>query len=241
VRACRKTGDSARITDSPPTIPIRAAEPSPRARGRGSIAPPAIPQWLSQAIPGPFLEIAHAIIPEKFRTEDDRRRVHPEDIAVGLAVLLVCSLSPNADGSLPQARIKAVWKQLISEGFTERAWDHDRWASIRGLFTVLGWIDWTDNTYRVGVTIDGVYLKGQACRFQPSQTLLTLLGSVQSQIEQGTEIPQGTGTGPRERTLGAVLPEGLVRRPGGHLAVWRYAVQRPRFLGFIDVGERKAV
>src|SRR5262249_11099296 len=83
-----------------------------------------------EAIHGPYLEFARTWIPESVGTSS-RAKVEAEDMAIALAIVKSCSLKPNSDGSMPTARIKAIWDSLYETGEVDRAFDFHRWKTIR--------------------------------------------------------------------------------------------------------------
>ena len=96
-----------------------------------------------------------------------------EDVAVFATLLNFFHENRNADGSLPVARIRSLWKSLYECGDISRAWDHHRFMWLRDKLTVLGLIDWEDSTYVVGDKENGVI--GQACKWSGSERLLNII------------------------------------------------------------------
>jgi hypothetical protein len=103
----------------------------------------------------------------------NRAVVTAEDVAVFATLLKFFHENRNADGSLPVARIRSLWKSLYECGDITRAWDHHRFMWLRDTFTALGLIDWEDATYVVGDKENGVV--GQACKWSSSEKLLTII------------------------------------------------------------------
>ena len=100
----------------------------------------------------------------------NRAVVTVEDVAVFATLLAFFATSPNADGSLPVARIRSLWKSLYECGDITRAWDHHRFMWLRDKFTALELIDWVDSTYVVGENGH----PGQACKWNASEKLLNI-------------------------------------------------------------------
>ena len=103
----------------------------------------------------------------------NRAVVTHEDVAVFATLLDFFAKSPNADGSMPVARIRSLWKSLFESADAGRAWDHHRYMWLRDKFTALGLIEWVDSTYVVGDRQNGI--EGQACKWGPSEKLLTII------------------------------------------------------------------
>ena len=103
----------------------------------------------------------------------NRAVVTAEDVAVFATLLKFFHENRNADGSLPVARIRSLWKSLYECGDITRAWDHHRFMWLRDKFTALGLIDWEDATYVVGDQENGIV--GQACKWCGSERLLTII------------------------------------------------------------------
>ena len=79
-----------------------------------------------------------------------------EDVAIALTILDHCCNNMNADGTMPTARIAALWKAAYDAGDVSRPFDHHRWTAIRNWLSKLGMLDWTDTAYG----------DGQACKWQ---------------------------------------------------------------------------
>ena len=72
------------------------------------------------------------------------------DVQIFLMIVKYCYEHPNKDGSLPVARIAALWRLVNQAGICDRRFDGKRLATLRDLFSDCGWIDWQDNHYRRG-------------------------------------------------------------------------------------------
>jgi hypothetical protein len=110
----------------------------------------------------------------------NRAVVTAEDVAVLATLLKFFTDNRNADGSLPVARIRSLWKSLYECGDITRAWDHHRFMWLRDKFTALGLIDWEDATYVVGDKENGVV--GQACKWSGSEKLLAIISEYTSTV-----------------------------------------------------------
>ena len=119
----------------------------------------------------------------------NRAVVTAEDVAVFATLLKFFHENCNADGSLPVARIRSLWKSLYECGDITRAWDHHRFMWLRDKFTALGLIDWEDATYVVGDQENGIV--GQACKWCGSERLLTIISGYTS-TTNNTDIATST-------------------------------------------------
>ena len=72
------------------------------------------------------------------------------DVQIFLMIVKYCYENPNKDGSLPNARIAALWRLVNQAGISDRKFDGKRLALLRDLFSDCGWIEWQDNHYRRG-------------------------------------------------------------------------------------------
>ena len=108
----------------------------------------------------------------------NRAVVTAEDVAVFATLLDFFSRNENADGSLPVARIRSLWKSLFECGGTTRAWDHH---------TALGLIEWVDSTYIVGDRDRGI--EGQACKWGASEKLLNIITDFTVNKAESTSTP----------------------------------------------------
>jgi hypothetical protein len=221
----------------PATLPIRPAKELP---ARGSTDAPFLRPELLGAISGTFLDTAHTITPDNFRTRDGKRVITAHHVAVTLAILRHCQEHPNKDGSLPQARAQSLWTRLHESGYSESPWDHDRWVRIRDRVDTLGGIEWVSRDYLVGRTYGATYVKGKATRWEATGFVL----SIPEEHWSPSAVPAGSQSGntPSDRggSLGAVQG-GVFRLPDGtRVQVERPWARRPVFAGFIDDWGRKA-
>jgi hypothetical protein len=74
-----------------------------------------------------------------------RGRLTREDFVQAWALLE--QLRPNEDGSMPQARVKAIWCRLYEQGTFSRAWDDSRWSAIWRTLADCGFLDVVDTDY----------------------------------------------------------------------------------------------
>ncbi len=113
----------------------------------------------------------------------NRAVVTAEDVAVFATLLKFFHENRNADGSLPVARIRSLWKSLYECGDITRAWDHHRFMWLRHKFTALGLTDWENATYVVGDKENGIV--GQACKWCGSERLLTIISEYTDIVNNG--------------------------------------------------------
>ena len=96
--------------------------PAPRrlsaSRAKGSTRNHPLSTDEVEAIGGPYLEFAGTWVPEPLATSG-RAKVEAGDVAIGLAIVKVCSSKTNSDGTLPTARVKAIWDRLFQDGEVE--------------------------------------------------------------------------------------------------------------------------
>jgi hypothetical protein len=121
---------------------------------------------------GMYMPIAEALLKDPAAV-GGRVKVVAEDVAIFLTIVEYCSQNINSDGSMPYARIKAIWKALNSAEAINRAWDDKRFAYIRNLLSDNELIDWVENEYG----------PGKACRWALSQELLNQLGQARKEME----------------------------------------------------------
>jgi hypothetical protein len=159
--------------------------PAPRrlsaSRARGSTRNHPLSTDEVEAIGGPYLEFAGAWVPEPLATSG-RARVEAGDVAIGLAIVKVCSSKSNSDGTLPTARVKAIWNRLFEDGEVGRAFDYHRWKTIRDVIEVRGGLEMVDRSFYTGfVDVDGRLIKGRAAKWHMAgwlvETLDELVGS----------------------------------------------------------------
>ena len=66
----------------------------------------------------PLPGFARTWVPEPLATSS-RAKVEAGDLAIGLAIVKVCSSKSNSDGTMPTARVKAIWDRLFEDGEVE--------------------------------------------------------------------------------------------------------------------------
>jgi hypothetical protein len=96
-----------------------------------------------------------------------------KDYAIGLSIVRWASERMNGDGTMPGARIEALWNSAYASGQTDRQFNSSRWKAVRDLMTKNGHIDWEDNTY-----VPGNGETGRACKWTMSERSMALLEAV---------------------------------------------------------------
>ncbi|QDV36931.1 hypothetical protein [Tautonia plasticadhaerens] len=145
----------------------------------------------AEAIGGPYLEFARTWVPEPLATSS-RARVEAEDVAIGLVIVKVCTSKSNADGTLPTARIKAIWGRLYQDGEVGRAFDYHRWKAIRDVIEAQGGLEMVDRRYYSGFVADnGRYIKGKAAKWHMAGWLVETLDEI---VGSGQRAESTTGS-----------------------------------------------
>lgn len=88
--------------------------------------------------------------------------VNAEDIAIFLAIVTELTRDMNDDGTMPTARIRAVWESAYRSGIVDRQFHASRFAAIRNFLVDNGLIRMADNRYsheRNDGEIKGVAMK----------------------------------------------------------------------------------
>lgn len=101
----------------------------------------------------------------EFDDPTGREIITKEDVAVSALAIHYCSDHMNEDGTMPHARIEAVWTALRDAGVTKRAFSNKRFKIIRDTFIDIGYIDVHDPTY----FFYGNGKKGRAAKWQASE------------------------------------------------------------------------
>ncbi len=105
------------------------------------------------------------------------------DIAIGLMILHFCCKNMNSDGSMPTARVWAMWDAMFQCGDITRGWNGKRYAAIRNYLSSLKVIEWTDETYRMGWGDD----KGQAAKWRFNDQFIAELNKLVEEREEEEE------------------------------------------------------
>lgn len=73
--------------------------------------------------------------------------VQAEDVAIFLAIVTELTRDMNDDGTMPTARIRAVWESAYRNGIVDRQFHASRFSSIRNALVDSGLIRMADNRY----------------------------------------------------------------------------------------------
>ena len=111
-------GDIQELEDRVERIEVPAPRRLSASRAKGSTRNHPLSTDEVEAIGGPYLEFAGTWVPEPLATSS-RAKVEAGDVAIGLAIVKVCSSKSNSDGTLPTARVKAIWDRLFQDGEVE--------------------------------------------------------------------------------------------------------------------------
>jgi hypothetical protein len=151
------------LADLPRPAPTGGSPPPRRARAfpAGSWSPLAVPPADLANLPRLAAVATRLDLP----AGHGPAAVTVEDVAVYLLLLLNFSRRPNADGSLPSAWFKGLWKALYQAGDVGRAFHDGRFARITEHLSRLGLLEWRD----------GTFAKGRARKWGASQDLLSLI------------------------------------------------------------------
>jgi hypothetical protein len=139
---------------------------------KGSLSDHPVSEQEIAALKGPYLDLARSWIPQAIATSS-RAKVDAPDLAIALAVIKSCSTRMNADGSMPTARIKAIWDRMYCNGEVDRAFDYHRWKAVRDLIEVKGGLVMVDRRYYTRFTnANGQEIKGKAARWHMAGWLM---------------------------------------------------------------------
>lgn len=86
----------------------------------------------------------------------------PLDMAIALAITTALTHDLNADGTMPTARIRAVWEVAYRNGIVDRQFHASRFSAIRNALVDNGIIRMVDNRYsheRTGGETKGIAMK----------------------------------------------------------------------------------
>jgi len=216
---------------------------APPREAAGSTSGLSIPQELAEQVKGRLLRVARDLFPAGMTTGTGRAVTH-EDMATLLAILKYCSENPNADGSTPTARVKALWEGLYRRDYTGRGWDHHRYKVLRDWLSREGHLDWEEEDYVIGREVGGVFRKGQAARWAAGEHLLAMLEDRDAEPGGVAKVPAEAvlslpsfAEGRRETSLWAEPAPGTLDT----LPIrWQPPWKAPRFAGFVGQTRRLA-
>jgi hypothetical protein len=148
-----------------------------------------------------YRKLADWLLPRgDWQTSTTRAIVTSEDIAISLLILHYLTLTED-DLAKPVARIKAIWDALYASGHTSRPFNCHRHKAIRDQLTILGMIEWHDNTYYRHF---GDAAPGKACQYSANDLFNELLEKFNQ--AHTTCIPLATGL-PALKNLPLIAPK----------------------------------
>jgi hypothetical protein len=157
------------------------ARASARTTRRGSTAghPIGDEQLRTMAV---YREVAEGLLDGPIPTSG-RSVAIAEDLAIFVMLLVAFGEAPNADGSMPTKRFKAVWESMYERGEVDRPWNPNRFTALRNYLTKRSMIRWIDRRHVEGfVGDDGEYVKGKAARWAAGRKLVEL---IERTVERG--------------------------------------------------------
>jgi hypothetical protein len=147
-------------------------------KAKGSTPNHPIPRDEVEAIGGPYLEFARSWVADPIGTSS-RAKVNVGDLAIGLAIVKVCTSKMNKDGTMPTAQIKAIWDKLFENGEVERAFDYHRWRVVRNLIEVQEGLTMVNRTFYTGfVNEQGHEIRGRAAQWHMASWLVEKLDDI---------------------------------------------------------------
>jgi hypothetical protein len=168
-------GDISDLEEKVERIVIPGPEKLSVSKVKGSTPNHPIPKDEVEGMGGPYLDFARSWINEPIATSS-RARVEAEDLAIGLGIVKVCTSKPNADGTMPTQRIKAIWDKLFENGEVDRAFDYHRWRVVRNLIESKRGLEMVDRRFYTGFANDqGQEIKGRAARWHMASWLIEKL------------------------------------------------------------------
>ena len=129
-----------------------------------------------------YVQFAEKMMKDHILKTSGRHVVIAVDVAQYIMAVEFFSHHMNPDGSMPWARIKALWDKCCKDGDFIRAFDNHRFAAIRNFFSSLGVIDWQDNTYSLGMGGQ----KGQAAKWRFTEEFLEEIRGIRETCLTGT-------------------------------------------------------
>lgn len=92
-------------------------------------------------------ELAGTMLGSRSKQVGGQLVVTTDDLAVLIAILCHCAKDMNADGSMPTARIKALWETMYKAGDCERQFNPKRYKAARNILEQCGVICWKSVFY----------------------------------------------------------------------------------------------
>jgi hypothetical protein len=184
---------------------------------------------------GVYLRYAETLLAGRTIEAANRCVVTAEDVAIFIMILLYFHKHRNADHTLPTKRWARMWSALHKAKVIGRAWHSGRFSAIRDLLDESGCLEWEDESYVVGIWVQGddgnpMYMKGRASKWTASEKLSKALEepALRETLEPRTDRPKHTHS-----LCVSTMPSELPRADILATLGLRSLVTRPRFAGFI--------
>ena len=116
-------------------------------------------------------------------------KVTNEDIAIFLAIT---KLGPNEDGTMPSARIEAIWKSWAEADVVFRSYQPSRVAAIRNWLADHGELDDVDERYWF---FPRHQERGRAMKWRLSDNILRMLGEIDGHVMNEVRVEKECGGG----------------------------------------------
>jgi hypothetical protein len=116
-----------------------------------------------------------------------------EDVAITILILEFITKHMNQDGSLPTARVEALWDACFNSGDINRTYNHSKFKVIRDWLSKNGLLSWDNPEYCIG----------QACKWKLSQVFMVIL----DKEEDLSLTPQDTVIIPIKKQLSLNMTE----------------------------------
>jgi hypothetical protein len=166
-------------------VPQAEKERKPRGLNVGSVSGLLVPEAELKNLPR-YERLAKRMTSAQNLPTSGRHVATPADFAIVLMILKALSLNPNADGSMPTARVQKLWEALYDCGDVARPFSYHRFKTARDCLSDRGHLSWTDNAYGPGT----------ACKWDVAPGLLRLLNTQEKKeasFADTTRAPDGPG------------------------------------------------
>lgn len=131
-----------------------------------------------------YREVAEGLVDGPIATSG-RAVATVEDVAIFVMLLVAFTDNPNADGSMPTKRFKAVWEVMHERGEVDRPWNPNRFTALRNHLTKRSMIRWIDRRHVEGfLGDDGEYVKGKAAKWAAGRKLVELIERTKGEEER---------------------------------------------------------
>ena len=150
-------------------------------------------------------------------------------MAVFMMLLRFFTVNMNADGSLPTARWREMWKALFEAGDIKRAWCHHRFARMRNFLSDKDLLSWSEEEFVAGVLDEEVrFVPGRAAKWSASAELVSMMEQVEWQTVVGVGDCQDIETNQAESgsfVCGEFAPGGFEAKEEGENTLYGYKLQ----------------